>query len=359
MFVFFLSSLSISILYSPNIQESFIKFFRWLILLITTLNLAYIFKILKPNIKLISGLIVISLIADLYFSYQAYFQFLKFSDYTFEFANYLKGVTGNKNITSASFVIRLPFILYLFYVSTNNYYKIIYWFFSALTIYVIFLLSARASFISLILILILGIVYELTSKKDIISKKSLFRILIFVSIFVLPFFITKLTINENNSASIYNRISSINVEDSSTSERLRYYKHAINRVLENPIMGVGLGYWKIKSIDYDKNNLNSYIVPYHVHNDFLEITVESGIIALFLYLSIFFASAKKFFYKAFSKIAHDDEKYFALILTMSGIGFFVDSMLNFPHARPIIMVMFCFLIVFSSHYFTKTDSIDE
>ena len=348
LFFYFLISLSFSMFYSSNISESFIKIFRWLTLLITTINLVAIFIILKPKIKVLSSLIVVSLIADFYFSYQAYFQFIKYTEYSFNLANYLKGVTGNKNITAASFVIRLPFIFYMFKICKPIFLRILFWLLGISTIFLILLLSARASIISLILYFFVLLFFEFRNWNNIKNKKSIINFVLLVSIFLIPIVINEIIISNDNKISLTNRITTLNTEDSSTKERLRYYAHSLKRIYENPIIGVGLGNWKIKSIEYDKKNIQSYIVPYHVHNDFLEITAESGIFALLLYLSLFFIVAKKVFQIIFLKIIQKEFYYFGIAILLSGIGFFIDSMLNFPHARPIVMVMFCFLLAFSS-----------
>ena len=54
-----------------------------------------------------------------------------------------------------------------------------------------------------------------------------------------------------------------------------------------PVFGIGIGNWKIKSIEYSRNSIVGYTVPYHVHNDFLQITAEIGVIGGLLYLMIY------------------------------------------------------------------------
>lgn len=337
----FLVFLSISILYAENKTESLLKLSRWLTILVTTYSLVLIIDRLKPSLKLISALVTISLIADIYFSLDAYFQFIKYSPYRFEFANYLKGVTGNKNITSASFIIRLPFIFYLVYTFKSNALKSIFAIISATVVYLIFLLSARATFISLVLIFLLGLIFELIKK-----NKSKINSILFSLIFIIPFVLSLVTVQSNSTAFITNRITTINTNDESTSQRLRFYNHAIKSIANKPFTGVGLGNWKLKSIEYDKGNINSYIIPYHVHNDFLEIAAESGLFALLSYILLLFVAAKKFFLKAVFEIKNH-EKYFGLIVLMSGTGFVIDSLLNFPHARPIVMIMFSLILALS------------
>ena len=78
------------------------------------------------------------------------------------------------------------------------------------------------------------------------------------------------------------------MDTSSTQQRLRFYKAALNSILDNPVFGIGLGNWKIHATEYDKPFMIDYTVPYHVHNDFLEMIAEIGIIGFILLKLDFF-----------------------------------------------------------------------
>ena len=100
-------------------------------------------------------------------------------------------------------------------------------------------------------------------------------------------------------SNIVNRISSLNAlvddekqKDGSLTQRVNFYSQAAKFILKNPIFGTGLGNWKIKSIDTNKENIIGYMVPYHVHNDYLEIATEIGLVGLFIYLAILFLGFK-------------------------------------------------------------------
>ena len=47
-------------------------------------------------------------------------------------------------------------------------------------------------------------------------------------------------------------------------------------IKSNPILGVGLGNWKLKSIEYDAKDIEGYVVPYHAHSDFIQLGAELG-----------------------------------------------------------------------------------
>ena len=61
----------------------------------------------------------------------------------------------------------------------------------------------------------------------------------------------------------------------------------LTHLKSNPFFGVGLGNWKFKSIEYDKENIIGYVVPYHAHSDFIQIGAELGIIDFLSYFGIF------------------------------------------------------------------------
>ena len=62
------------------------------------------------------------------------------------------------------------------------------------------------------------------------------------------------------------------------NQRLRYYEDVLTHMISNPILGVGLGNWKLKSIEYDSKDIIGYVVPYHAHSDFIQLGAELGII---------------------------------------------------------------------------------
>ena len=59
-------------------------------------------------------------------------------------------------------------------------------------------------------------------------------------------------------------------------------------IASNPILGVGLGNWKLVSIDYDKKDIVGYVVPYHAHSDFIQLGAELGVIGFLLYLGLLY-----------------------------------------------------------------------
>ena len=138
------------------------------------------------------------------------------------------------------------------------------------------------------------------------------------------------------------RFSSFNdpVQDDSISERMGFYKIAIDDIKSSPFFGVGIGNWKITSILRANEFLFGYRIPYFVHNDFLEVTAESGIISGLSYL--YFLTFPVFI--LFIRIINKKNNNLSYIPFICLAVFIIDSLLNFPMNRVISMINLFFTI---------------
>ena len=176
-----------------------------------------------------------------------------------------------------------------------------------------------------------------TKRRTIPRSISLFSIIIISSVLV------QTTILDNNL--ITERVNSINIDrsDDSVNERLRYYSHAIESIKKNPFTGVGIGNWKLKSIDYDNQDIRSYIVPFHTHNDILQVGAEIGILGLLSY--VFLMLNLLIIKKILNRVSSD----YDIIVLLMIISYGIDSMLNFPISRAISHMNFIFILIFFIH----------
>lgn len=237
----------------------------------------------------------------------------------FNRTNEIKGVAGNINIAAFSICYKLPIII--FSKKRLNWYSSIIVF---LSIFCVFLMGTRGAYLAYFLILLAFIFYSIV-KRETFSKPTLFK----ASTIVLPFIFSILILNTSR-IDVIERAGSISLstQDGSVNQRLRYYNHAISSFIENPF-GIGIGNWKVKSIDYDKDNIFQYIIPYHAHNDYLQILAEQGVFGLLFFIMFLFypiLNALKFgFKKAF--------KFWPYLVSTA--IYILDSTINFPIARPI------------------------
>ena len=138
--------------------------------------------------------------------------------------------------------------------------------------------------------LFIALQIKICDKKS--TLKSSFRILL--KALIIPVFLG-LIINNLESkildtSTFQSRLSTLNDigQDNSLTQRLRYFAGALESFKEKPILGKGIGSWEYESIKYEKPEMQSYVVPYHAHNDFLELLAETGILGFVLYFGIIF-----------------------------------------------------------------------
>lgn len=263
----------------------------------------------------------------------------------------LRGISyGNKNIRAASELINVPFILF-FIIQSKRSGKIFGALTLCFTLFALFILNTRSTFVGLILIFpiyIAAVIYMhyKENRKGIIIKLVYFMVPI-----LFAFLISNLVINHalklqkggGGYGTVTKRIGDITIEKG--SGRLAFWKTGIDYSKKHLLKGAGYGNWKIASLYYEKGQTNDFVVRYHLHNDFLENFAELGILGGILFLSIFL------FAFLFTLKIMLNKKY-ALFQVPSTISFMaltcylVDAALNFPAERTVMQVMFAITAAF-------------
>jgi O-antigen ligase len=203
----------------------------------------------------------------------------------------------------------------------------------------LFFLLTRGAFLAFILITAFIFFYKLIKDFKLVIVKTIISVIILFT----SFQVSTIIMDSNKSNVIIDRVTSIqlNNSDESINQRLRYSSHAITSISKTPLLGIGIGNWKFISIDYDSKNMQEYIVPSFVHNDFLHIGAEIGILGLIFYVLYIFNP----FILLIKKIFSSKETFFDVILLSMISVCLNDSLLNFPVARPISHIFLIFLII--------------
>jgi O-antigen ligase len=350
-FSFLIISL-ISISFSLNKVTALISFIK-LLVIVVHLYLIYALRIYKLlSINYILSLCSVLLLIEIFYSlYPLYNEILPVRKYEYRFSTFLTGITGNRNITAASIVLKIPLVALYLFRSNNNYLKYLLGTLLIFAITNIFFLSSRAALLSLLLVLVVyysNIILRFIREKN--FKFFIKRILLISAIIASSYIYFSYNIVENNRASIQSRVSSISSTDESATERLRFYRQAFGYFIEHPLKPVGLGNWKLYSIKLDKDKINSYIIPYVVHNDFLEILVETSLIGFLLY-SGFFLILIYMIYGLYLKQKDFNIKTEILLVGMALFSYLVDANLNFPLYRPLMQVNLLLVITLVLSYF--------
>lgn len=330
----------ISFYSSINLSVSLIAISKIFVCLSSLVILSQL-KPVKNITEFIASLFTIYLIIEVYLSLIGYFNIIAITEYKFSMAEiYLKGTAANKNITAASIAFKIPFAYLLVRKYKNLFTRGFLLFLITVSFFNLFLLSSRAIFASYsfsLLFLFFGnwLIYL---KKEKEKKHFLKTFFLYISPIIISFWISNYLL-EDNSAKVSSRIASINLEDTSTTTRLRYYEKGIKYFFENPIFGSGIGNWKLTSIKIDSDQINSYIIPYVAHNDFIEVLTEIGFFGGFFYL-LFVMVILYYLIKLFFNKKKFESKQNILLLTIPFIIYFFDANLNFPQYRPIMQMSF-------------------
>ena len=315
----------ISFFYANNTVEVLIESFRISTLLGTLLILTNVIRQIKNPLKFITQIFILSLaLESLLIIIPTINTWAKSGIVSRELIS--KGISTNINIAAFSILYKIPFLIYVYVRNSMSKHKILGVILMILSISSIFLLMTRGAILGLLFIPIVYVVIPYLTRTAPYNKKNL------LWIFILPLLVSYILVNQLNSSeqSVLNRVATISKldKDQSINYRLGYYKYSVNQILSNPLIGLGYGNWKIESIPGDIKQKNTYIVPYHSHNDFLQIGAELGIIGLFIY-SAFFVILLIILLK--NKRKSEETLLFGLFF----MAYLIDANLNFPIARPI------------------------
>ena len=344
-FFIFLIWSSFSILWSINKSEALrtvTEYFTTFVILINVL--LHVFLIKKNRLKFLFNALVVMQVIELYFLNEKYFSDILSGVFRSGSMAY-NGVTGNKNIAAFSILIKVPILIYYILQNYVNKRYLILSFHSILfissSLSIFFITQTRAAGLGFILLMSFLVLIILSFKNLKIKK---FKFLLYLSsLLVLSYIIGQST--TLGRTDITNNINSAFTSiDSSSNERIRFYKYALELIKDNFITGTGIGSWELESIEKDRLEMKSYVVPYHTHNDFLEIFSETGIIG---FVSFYFPLLLMYFlliYKIFN--SKENIILYVTVFLMLSI-YFLDAMFNFPFARVIQNINLIFIITLS------------
>ena len=331
---------SASYFYAINPTEVLVNLARVVGTSIAFVNVFVLLQKIPNKFKLIAMVATGALLVEMYMVLDPLLGLLK-QGANASRSSLLKGTTGNINIAALSLVIKMPFALYLMNLAQKTWQRMAYGVLITLTIFCLVLIASRASYVALVLSLLLYVAFCLYNYfKAGKPKRLLIPILYFVVPFVVAVGISELSTIGKNNTTFFERSATIvqATTDGSIAGRLRFYMVGVEHILNNPVVGAGLGNWKLISILYDKEFINGYVVPYHMHNDFIQIGTELGIPGFLMYLGLFGLLIAYIVYIAKSKLP-ENTKFFVAFLAMSLSTYMVDGALNFPIARPIMQMV--------------------
>lgn len=336
----FLLFCGMSIITAINVSLAVVTFSKLLIVFCMFLNVTILLYNRLNLLFKIAFLVGISVVV------QAFSILLDFSK-TLDLST-IKGNLGNINILAASLNIKIAFLV-LGIIHFSNWKKAILILALLLSVTIIFLTGSRATFLGLTLQLIVFLAFY--AKTNTLKKPEFIKMASIVLPVLLSFIISNQILEKYGDSerykSIGNRIGQIeltdNPTDSSAKLRLDFWKNASEISLENPLLGVGIGNWKIKSLAYENTLVDDSNISSNTHDDFLELMAETGIINGLLYLSLF-GFVLYITVKNILKTNEKETQLVAILSLMMFSSYVLDALLNFPLYIPAMQLGFCFLL---------------
>jgi O-antigen ligase/tetratricopeptide (TPR) repeat protein len=345
LYIIFILYVGASYFYAINKTEMLVCYARFMTTAMAFFNIAILVQKEPKLIRVIVIILCLGLLAD------SYYTISRFLNKPIEMTNYdafvlsIKGNASNKNIWAASIAIKIPFCLYMVYMLQSKW-KYFFMAIVMMAVMSIVITSTRSTFVSTFsyaLFFVILCVIEIIRKK--MNYLTIFKLIIpMVLGVVFANFAVKTVSNqfENTNqgklASISSRVNSINLEGSG---RKNYWLASIDYMNKNKLIGAGFGNWKIAVIPYEREILDDNILSYHIHNDFLEVGAETGIIGFILYVGLFIWTFVMFCKNYFSKELNEN-RFLHFFVLLSLVGYGVDAFLNFPIERPITQILFAF-----------------
>lgn len=273
---------------------------------------------------------------------------------------------GHKNIFAEMLFLTFPFTLYNLFTKQGKW-KWLSGTSAFLTLFLITLTLTRAVWLATIAGFFISFpfyFYALIKGKKIKSQLKLYKKNILI--------IGLLCIAILSSILVYSRIDSFNTikmqtltissfKYGSVGERFQLWKKSIQVFKESPIVGKGLGSWKIEVLKYGHKGLeteNNITFHQRPHNDFIWIAAEQGIVGLLVYLSLVILLLFLLI-KLILKSEYAHEKLFYFLVLYAYSGYLIYSCLSFPKERIEHQIVLSFLFSIVIINSTKKSSTNQ
>lgn len=323
-----------------NQVESLVTYSRLLIASIAFVNITFICIDDTTLIRKAMIAIALVLIAQSLYELFHFLDSIKSRKPLDELIINLRGNTGNKNFLGAGMLLRIPFLLVLMHdrklwVQASGAVGML------AGVSTLFIVNSRSTFVGLFLLTFTYIAIHIllafrNKDKNILKLPALHVALIAIAfVFTQSLFSKIERLSKKGSyGTVAERLSSISFSNEGSSGRVRLWESAIDFIGKHPLLGGGYGNWKIHSIPYEASTIRGFGLRKHVHNDYLEVTAETGIAGGLLYsgfiLIIAFFGLRLFLKKELPGML----RYAVLGLMLSQIAYLSDSLFNFPLERP-------------------------
>ncbi|HOW25228.1 MAG TPA: O-antigen ligase family protein [Bacteroidales bacterium] len=345
----FLAMTLLSFLSAINLNEALLQFVK----VFTVFSAVYILAvIILQDMRYLKWVVIVFTAMLILDSLSVFYYIGQFVNGKITSITDIKTIYSNKNILASAVFVKLPFALWLMLFG-HAWLKRLGWFGFAAGVTAVFFMATRAFYLGLIILSVLVLAYQVilyfrTKQKTHVLQAGSYAAALLVAYLAFTgtheLLYPKARSSGRLTQGVGAQLATISTSDASILARLEAWNWSWKMIKENPLLGVGTGNWKIAELRYENRTDGDFVYTYKNHNDFIEITAETGIIGGLLYVGIFAWIAWAFLRRFFSrKLVEEDDQYRYLFLAAAGIAFYsVDAFFNFPADRPEILALFAF-----------------
>jgi len=328
-----------------NILESVLQFTK----LFSVFTAVFIISvILMRDSRYVKMVVVVGALLLIFDSVSVYYYIGEFINRNISRITDIKSVYSNKNILASAIFVKMPFALYLWMFDKGRLKKIgLFSLFTAML--ATWFLATRGFYLGLIFISVVFTIYVLVDYFRDRDKELLWKLGGYMGAFLLSLAIFSI-VQSNLYPQIGRHTQPVGTQlatiqrTAQSSNRVDSWFWSVDMIRDNPFLGIGAGNWKINILEYENQQNTGYIYLYKAHNDFLETTVETGIIGGLLYLLIFVFVFWNLL-RAYLNRRQKTLRYRHLFLAATGLLFYsFDAFFNFPIDRPEIQMLFALYV---------------
>ena len=335
----FIIILSLSLLISNAIRVSFgdyLIFISYIILYFIVINVINQKKEFDSFIKIffITSFLVSIYALIQYYGFDPYFTDLK----------RITSTVGQKNWISNYLAIIFPVIFSYFLLEKRRKNQLIYYLLLSILYITLLICQSRGIWISISLTLIFAIyiIIKFNLLKIFQENKKWLTLLLVTFLIITIIYSTDNLLNKSAITFPQRALSTFDEQDPSINTRLLLWKTTFNMIKDKPLLGSGIGTFKMNYLDYQADFLrtNPYYIKYsgkaaEAHNEYLQILAELGIPGFAVFLSILFV-----FYslalKYLKEKHNNQDKIIVFGLLMGITSFLIHSLFSFPYHVPIL-----------------------
>ncbi|NQV17129.1 MAG: O-antigen ligase family protein [Armatimonadetes bacterium] len=334
---------ALSLINTINISEGIFDLSKVVLFSILFISTILILNYNENNIKIVCKAIIIS---SIIISTIGLIQYFFNGFYFIPGADVVYSTMANCNLFSSIVFLSLPFALFGYFTFSKKW-LIISLISICFSLFVITIIKARSVWVAIlfsIFILILAIQFvkqKINLKKFFLCKKSILLTLLIIAVVIFGF------LSPNLSEIMDSSLGRKNVTSTRTlTIRLQAWEKTIPMIKEYPLLGVGIGNWKIMLPKYGVTGMKTekgayqYIRP---HNDFFWVLAEIGIIGFLFFLSIF-VFVIYYTVKIITKSTKEDDTLLSLLLLFGFVGYIIISFFSFPKERIFHSIIFIFIV---------------